>query len=149
MDGDAQFVDTNILVFLTNSASPWHADALRAIANARSTGTRLVISTQIVREFLSVGSREVGGAPGLPRALVVHNARALCQSFELVAESKDVLEELLKLVDTVSVAGKQIQDANIVATMRVHGIKRLLTHNVQDFARFATLIDIEPLVRTA
>jgi predicted nucleic acid-binding protein len=38
-------------------------------------------------------------------------------------------------------------DANIVATMRAHGVQRLLTHNTDDFARYNHLITIVPLER--
>ena len=46
----------------------------------------------------------------------------------------------------VPTAGKQVHDANIVATMLAHGIPRLLTHNVTDFTRFAAIIAVEPLI---
>ena len=42
--------------------------------------------------------------------------------------------ELLRLVSTISSQGKQIHDANVIATMIAHGIPNLLTHNVGDFA---------------
>jgi hypothetical protein len=50
------------------------------------------------------------------------------------------------LINSVSVGGKQIHDANIVATMLAHGLRRLLTHNVKDFQRDSAWIDILPLV---
>ena len=37
--------------------------------------------------------------------------------------------------------GKQVHDANIVATMLAHGETRLLTFNQADFRRFAGLIE--------
>ena len=42
--------------------------------------------------------------------------------------------------------GKQVHDANIVATMRANGLKRLATFNVADFARFEDEIAVEALV---
>jgi len=50
------------------------------------------------------------------------------------------------LLLTIPVGGAQIHDANIVATMEVYGIGRLLTHNTTDFARFGGLITVVPLV---
>jgi hypothetical protein len=40
-------------------------------------------------------------------------------------------------VDANLLRGRQVHDANIVATMRVFGLKNLLTHNPADFARFS------------
>jgi predicted nucleic acid-binding protein len=56
------------------------------------------------------------------------------------------LDEFEKIVGMIPTGGKQIHDANIVATMLAHGIPRLLTHNVGDFRRFSTLIEILPLL---
>ena len=40
--------------------------------------------------------------------------------------------------------GRQVHDANIVATMLAHGEGRLLTFNDADFRRFAELTEIVP-----
>ena len=60
-------------------------------------------------------------------------------------ENDAVVAALLTLVERIPMAGKQVHDANIVATMQTHGITRLLTHNTADFARFAGLIIVVPL----
>ena len=46
----------------------------------------------------------------------------------------------LMFVDTVS--GRQIHDANIVATMLAHGEHRLLTFNAADFRRYGNRIEL-------
>jgi len=51
----------------------------------------------------------------------------------------------LNLLQQFPTAGRQVHDANIVATMLTAGIDRLLTHNVKDFDRFSTLITVIPL----
>ena len=38
--------------------------------------------------------------------------------------------------------GKQVHDANIVATMLAYGERRLLTFNIRDFRRFAAHIEV-------
>ena len=43
---------------------------------------------------------------------------------------------LVGLCRDVVVAGKQVHDANIVATMMAHGERQLLTFNGSDFRRF-------------
>jgi predicted nucleic acid-binding protein len=43
---------------------------------------------------------------------------------------------LLDLLKSRTVQGKQIHDANIVATMRRCGISSLLTHHTADFTRY-------------
>lgn len=74
------------------------------------------------------------------------NIEQFLTSFRLIEENAAVVDQLLSLVRHVPVAGKQIHDANIVATMLAHRVPRLLTHNVADFARFSDRIVIVPLV---
>jgi hypothetical protein len=52
-----------------------------------------------------------------------------CVVFE---ENEAVLTELLELVRRHGGKGKQVHDANIVATVRANGLKRLATLNVTD-----------------
>ncbi len=47
-----------------------------------------------------------------------------------------------KWIKRSPVGGRQIHDANIVATMQVHSIQKLLTDNVADFRRFGSIITI-------
>ena len=65
--------------------------------------------------------------------------------FHIAENTALVTERLLKLMTEINIGGKQVHDANIVATMLVYGIPRLLTHNIGDFARFSELITILPL----
>ena len=57
-----------------------------------------------------------------------------------------VTADLPVLSMTIAIGGKQVHDANIVATIQVYDLRRLLTRNTADFARFAALIQVEPLV---
>ena len=48
-------------------------------------------------------------------------------------------------MEAISVGGRQVHDANIVATMQAYGIRHLLTHNTDDFIRFSGLITVLPV----
>lgn len=75
----------------------------------------------------------------------MENVKLFRTQFRVVEDSPLVLDNLLRILQTVTVAGKQIHDANIVATMQAYGIRQLLAHNTVDFARFARLITVIPL----
>jgi predicted nucleic acid-binding protein len=47
----------------------------------------------------------------------------------------------------VECAGKQVHDANVVATMLVHGVDTLVTLNSDDFVRFSGHIQVVGLAR--
>jgi predicted nucleic acid-binding protein len=54
-----------------------------------------------------------------------------------------VTNQLLALMANYPIGGKQVHDANIVATMLIHGIPCLLTHNAKDFERFGDIVTVE------
>ena len=66
--------------------------------------------------------------------------------FEILEDGPDVTEMLAELCRTVLVAGKQVHDANIVATMLARSERQLMKSNVKDYRRFGdriTLVDME------
>jgi len=71
---------------------------------------------------------------------------AFQRQFIVAEDDARVTSRLLHLLTAVTVGGKQIHDANIVATMLEYNIPRLLKHNTADFARFSSFITVEPLV---
>ncbi len=67
------------------------------------------------------------------------------QTFKIADETAEVTAQLLDLLKTYPTGGKQVHDANIVATMLVNGVDTLLTMNVDDFRRFEGRIKLLPL----
>ncbi len=140
---DRAILDTNVLLAATDEAREDHEDAIAAIDLWPASGVVLYTSGQILREYLAVATRPVdrnGLGMGQPDA--VANVRALRTRLNLLAEDVKVSERLLELLDTVECAGKQVHDANVVATMLVHGIDTVVTRNVDDFARFGHRVHV-------
>lgn len=64
------------------------------------------------------------------------------ERFEILEDGPQVTARLVVLCREVPVAGKQVHDANIVATMLAHGERRLATLNAKDFRRYGDRIEI-------
>lgn len=64
---------------------------------------------------------------GLTQAAAVANVRVLRARTSLLAEDSRVADRLLELMDEIPCGGRQVHDANVVATMLVHGIDPLIT----------------------
>jgi predicted nucleic acid-binding protein len=143
-DDNALFVDTNVLVYANVAEAPQHAAALAAITTARETGRTLWISRQVLREYLVMMTRPQSFET-LPRETVLDQVRQFLEQFEVADESSAVTEHLRALMAEISVGGKQVHDANIVATLLAYGIPALLTHNTQDFVRFGKRIRMESI----
>ena len=60
----------------------------------------------------------------------------LRETFVVLEDGPRVTEALVALCREVPVGGRQIHDANIVATMLAHGERRLMTFNTADFRRY-------------
>lgn len=145
MAASSVFVDTNVLVFAHIETAPLHLRALATLANNHESGQQLWISRQIIREFLAVVSRPQKFLnPKTPEQLT-RFVRIFQDTLHIAEDGPEVMERLLDLLNEVPVGGRQIHDANIVATMVANNIPTLLTHTVRDFRRFSGYITVHPL----
>ena len=141
--GEALFVDTNVLVHAFTRESPRHAVALATLQAAEGQDAVLWVSRQVIREYVAVLSGPQGFLPArLSGATLRAQAERLERRFRVADEGSDVTRHLLGLIERWDIGGKQVHDANIVATMLAHGIHRLLTENVDDFKRFGELVEL-------
>lgn len=141
--GDLLFIDTNVLLTATDESRPNHEAARRLIARAHGQALHLAASGQVLREYLVVATRpvEVNGL-GLDSRDAIGNLSEFLRFVRLYDETEAVADRLRQLGLTHGLRGKRYHDANIVATMTVHGIHALVTENAHDFAPF---LDIEVL----
>jgi predicted nucleic acid-binding protein len=146
---DPVFVDANVLVYARLTTSAWHADAVNALDGHQAAGRPLWTSRQVFREYLATLTRPGVATPMPPVASLVADVQGFTRRFTIAEDSATVTAQHLTLLSTITVQGKKVHDANIVATMLVYGVPNLLTHNVADFTRYAHLITIIPLVPPA
>ena len=64
----------------------------------------------------------------------------LVATYEILGDGPVVTDWLVSLCRDIPVGGRQIHDANIVATMLAYGERRLLTFNPADFRRYGDRI---------
>jgi predicted nucleic acid-binding protein len=140
------FVDTNVLLRATNAQFPLHREAKSLVDSCWTEGQELWISRQIIREFLVQVTRPQGTIPAMTVDQVNAQMSMILASFNIADETAAVTAQLLLLIREFPTGGKQVHDANIVATMLVNGIDRLLTQNVDDMKRFSDRITLVPLV---
>jgi predicted nucleic acid-binding protein len=133
--GSAVFLDTNVLVYLTFAHFPLHAAARRHIAELERLPVWFWISRQVLREFLAVTTRPGFLAPLPPVSFLAATLVGFESRFEVAEDDSNVTALLLQLVEKPGAQGRQVHDANIVATMLRYGIQYLLTHNTSDFDR--------------
>jgi predicted nucleic acid-binding protein len=143
MDDKAVLIDTNVLLSATAPLRRLHGAALTVFNDWPNQGRILATSTQVFREYLVVSTRpiEVNGL-GLASADALANIAAFRTRVRLLADSELVWNRLRALIETYGCLGKQIHDANLVATALTSGVARLVTANTGDFVRFSSEIEV-------
>ena len=115
------FIDTNVLVKSRIPGAPDHDIARASLEQAFGDPEPLRISRQVIREYLAVVTRPQTWPVAITREDALDDVSRLIGSFEILEDGPVVTESLVVLCREVPVGGRQIHDANIVATMLAHG----------------------------
>ncbi|MCM1981991.1 type II toxin-antitoxin system VapC family toxin [Lyngbya confervoides] len=145
LDDSPIFLDTNILVYANVTSAPLHPQALETLQQLQTSHAEIWISRQILREFIATLTRPQLFLISQPMHLIAERIHYFEHTFSIAEDNSQVTQTLLQILQDTPSGGKQIHDANIVATMLTVGVSRLLSHNVKDFARFSHLITVVPL----
>jgi predicted nucleic acid-binding protein len=144
--GSAVFLDTNILIYASFRGTTFHEAARLRLDELERDGIKFWTSRQVLREYLASATRPGAILPSPAPDGLAEAIRRFEAEFEIVDDDEAVTALLLDLFTSRNVKGKQIHDANIVATMLRNKISWLLTHNTADFTRYATEINVLPLM---
>ena len=136
------FFDTNVLIRARFEAAPDHELARRRMSKAAEGQEALRISRQVLREYLAVVTRPQEWSPPVPMDDALEHVARLEAEFDMLEDGPAVTDALAALCREVPVAGKQVHDANIVATMLAHGERRLLTFDARGFQRYEGRIEL-------
>lgn len=135
----AILLDTSVLGRLANRSDKSHPVAQAAIAELHRRGEVLVVTSQNLIEFRNFSTRPVAvNGLGLTAAAASSLAATFEASFPLLEETPAVYPAWRALVEALSVIGKQVHDARLVAICHVHGVSRILTFNVGHFTRLVS-----------
>jgi predicted nucleic acid-binding protein len=140
----AILLHTNILLRISQPHSAHAPISERALDALRFTGETLHITSQNLVEFWAVATRPaMENGLGLTVEQAMGQVLDLKRLFVLLPEAP-LQSEWERLVTTYRVSGKNSHDARLVAAMMVHGIGSVLTFNVQDFTRYASITVLDP-----
>ena len=136
------FVDTNVLVKARILEALDHEIARDSLESAFAGPEPLRISRQVLREYLAVVTRPQTWPVVIAREDALDDVERLVATFDVLEDGPVVTDQLVSLCREVPVGGRQIHDANIVATMLAYGERRLLTFNAVDFRRYGDRIEL-------
>lgn len=143
-------LDTNILVYAHNTASPYHEAAKLFVEkqmNSRNEDGSLdvCLPAQVVMEFINVVTWE-----RLGKSLSVKQALEIVQGYlnagvSIINQHSTQLQTFLELMQSVTTR-KKIFDVSLAATLKDNGVTGLYTVNTKDFEGFSFLNVTNPLV---
>lgn len=138
-------VDTNVIGRSGLQDDPLFSVVTSALAKLFNNNDELCIASQNLIEFRNVATRtkERNGF-GLTQAEANAELLRIESVFDFLPEIPGIYEEWKHLIFDVSVEGKQVHDARLVAVMKAYGISHILTFNGDDFKRYTGIHSIDP-----
>lgn len=143
--GSTLLLDTNVLLGATDRSRESHLACSDLFQLPSQTGVHFVTIGQILREYLVVATRPVAvNGLGLDTTEAVRNIRAFRTRAHLIPETVEVHAELIALVESNSLQGKRIHDANVVAAATYYRIDGIVTDNAGDYAGISQVRVLSP-----
>lgn len=146
MSVEPGLLDANILAYAVNADAPQHAASRALLEAAHSPATPLYVTSQILCEFYSVitNPRRVAVASSPTEALGVISALLALPGLQVLPIPARAVTGWMELLQRHPVAGGDVFDLQIIATMQANGIQRIYTFNSDDFKVFPELAVVVP-----
>lgn len=119
---------------------------LEAVRNLRRQNEAIYYTPQVLAEFWNVCTRPqtARGGFGLSIAQTERKTSIIQKHFHLLPDNLTTFNEWRRLVSDYQIAGVQVHDAKLVASMLAHKIQNLVTFNEKDFKRFSMISVFNP-----
>jgi predicted nucleic acid-binding protein len=138
-------LDTNILLRVSKRQWPDFKEIHAALRSLYRMNAQLCYTSQNLREFWNVLTRPaVNNRFGLSITEAERECRRIERGFRLLSDNDAIHPEWRRLVVTYGVSGTQVHDAHLVASMKIHGLKHILTLNGKDFSRYKEITAVHP-----
>jgi predicted nucleic acid-binding protein len=145
MAANAFLVDTNVLIRWVQQQDAAYPVVCGAISQLLQSDAVLYYTSQNLGEFWNTLTRPTDrNGYGLSPKEANELALEVETQIGLLPDSIHVHREWRKMLVDYGISGVQVHDARLVAAMRVHGVKRILTFNARDFRRFTDVDAVLP-----
>lgn len=130
-------VDVNVLLYASDSSSPFHARATEVLTGWAAGGEVFCLAWPTVMSYLRIATHAAIFARPLSAddAMVNIGALVALPHVRLLAEEDGFWEVYREVAGPVRPRGSLVPDAHLAAILRQHGVTVLQT-NDRDFRRF-------------
>jgi predicted nucleic acid-binding protein len=137
-------IDTNVLLRMARRTDPRYPEAYSALSQLSEQGI-LYFTHQNIAELWNALTRPVThNGIGLTPAEAEKEVLSVEAGMMLLPDSEKVYREWRRIVVQYGVSGVQVHDARLAAAMYAHGVRHILTFNVDDFRRYDGLTPLHP-----
>ena|SRR5205809_4044400 len=145
MTGVSYLIDSNVLLRWIKRDDRDYPVVVSAIDLMLKNGAALCYTSQNVAEFWNTCTRPVErNGYALSVQETDQRARFFEVKLRLLEDSVAIHHEWRQLLVIHGVCGAKVHDARLVAAMRVHGVKYILTFNEKDFTRYTDIKAVHP-----
>lgn len=140
-------IDTNILVYLHRSDSPFHGAARKAFDDMLATGLPWAITWPNLQEFLAIVTHPKIYKPPTPLGVAMDVVESWLElpAMRLLGETGSHWPVLKRLLLAGQAAGPLIHEGRIAALCLEHGVSELWSLD-RDFSRFPAIRVVNPLI---
>ena len=134
--------DTNILLRFVAPTDPNHALVRYILYSLLERGESVCYLSQNLAEFWNVCTRPATSRSGFGLSIEETHKRAqvIERHLTFLPDNEEIHTQWRNLIVDYKVCGVQVYDARIVAAMRVHNIRQILSFNTDDFVRYSNEI---------
>ncbi len=138
-------IDINILLYATDSDSPFHAKAREFLDNQIGEGDCHFVWDTLYG-FLRISTHPGIFKNPLPPKIALENVRSVCDALgaTVLAPDETSWEIFVNLSQRLAIKGKLVPDAVIASVLEANGISKIFTHD-RDFWRFPALRPSDPI----
>ena len=138
-------LDSNVLLRWNIRTAPQSQLVIRAVDHLLASGDLPCYTSQNLGEFWNVLTRPLDrNGFGLTPIEADGRARVIESQIPMLPDDPAVHLVWRRLLVDHAISGVQVHDARIAAAMQVNGVRRILTLNTRDFARFPWIDAIHP-----
>jgi len=134
-------IDSNILVYATQTISQFYLPAKRLRDKGISGELSLCVCPQVLKEFFAVITSPKRVTHPCTPGEAITEIKKYIESKNIIKlpPREDVLDKMIALLEKYETKQQLIFDVQLVATMLSNGVTKIYTYNQEHFARFGEI----------
>lgn len=144
ISSETALLDTNVLVYAYDTASPHHARC-RALRDRAVRGEADVcLAPQVLFEFFAVVTNPSRVASPVAAQVALSEMEKLSKDFAFVTPPSDVHERVVALLRQTGFGSRHVYDVVMAATLLANGLTNIYTYDAERFSKIPGVTVLTP-----